>query len=136
MAKRGNVIVTGDKALDKTLNGMEAKIQKKVARHAMRVAAKSIILPDAKRRVPVLSGALKKSLKVKAITRSRSRVGVDVFAGDGFFKGDQYYSGMVEFGTKKMPPNPFLRAAGYANEPRVLSLIEDDIRRALKELGK
>ena len=142
MANKGNVIVTGDRALDKTMATMEAKIQKKVARHAMRVAAKSIILPAAKRRVPVLSGALKRSLKVKAMKRSRSRIGVAVEAGDGFFKGEQYYSGMVEFGWKddkrgrSAPAHPFLRPAGYESEPQVQALIVADIRKALAELGK
>jgi len=136
MANKGNVIVTGDKALDKTMATMEAKVQKKVARHAMRVAAKSIILPAAKRRVPVLSGALKRSLKVKAMKRSRSRIGVAVEAGDGFFKGEQYYSGMVEFGWKSAPAHPFLRPAGYESEPQVQALIVADIRKALAELGK
>lgn len=137
MAKKtGGVIVTGHKELDKTIASLEAKVQKKVARSAMRKATKSIIMPAAKSKVPVASGALRKAIKVRAIKRSRSRIGVEVVAGDGFFKGDQYYSGMVEFGTKKQRAQPFLRPAGYENEPRVRRLIEDDIRQALKELGK
>jgi len=144
MANKGNVIVTGDKALDKTMATMEAKIQKKVARHAMRVATRGVILPQALRRVPVGKaskgsrnpGALKKSLTVKAFKRSRSRTGVAVVAGDGFFQGETYYSGMVEFGTKNMQANPFLRAAGYESKPQVQALIVADIRKALAELGK
>lgn len=132
----GGVIVTGDVELDKKLSQMEQKIQKKVARQSMRKAVKEIIVPAAKAKVNKRSGALGRSIKARAMKRSRSRVGVEARAGEGHFKGDQYYSGMLEFGTKKMRARPFLRPAGYENKERIERLIIKDLRRIIVEMAE
>jgi hypothetical protein len=87
----GGVIVTGDKELDKLLRGLPLKVQKKVSRQATRKAAKDIVLPDAKSRVPVDTGDLEESLIVKAIKRNRTKFGHQVQTKDGFYSGDQFY---------------------------------------------
>lgn len=128
------VIVTGDLELDAKLSTLEKKVQKKVAKKSMRKAAKEIILPEAKNRVPVDSGALEESLVVRSLKRSRSRIGVEVRTKEGFFKGDEFYGGFIEFGTATQKAQPFLRPAGYGNEPRIRELIIQDIKQALREM--
>lgn len=142
------VIITGDKELDALLAGLPAKLQKKLSRQATRRAAKNIVLPEAKARVPVDTGDLEDSLTVRAIPRSRSRIGHMVATRDGFFKGDQFYGGMIEFGTKErkhksgkqvgaIQPHKFafLRPAIYDNEERIKEMYVKDVRELINEAG-
>jgi HK97 gp10 family phage protein len=146
MKAGGGVIVTGDEALDKLLAGLPAKLQKKLSRQATRKSAKDIVLPEAKARVPVDTGDLEDSLTVRAIPRSSSRIGHMVATRDGFFKGDQFYGAMLEFGTKErqqksgkqvgaIQPHKFafLRPAIYDNEARIKELYVSDVRELINE---
>jgi len=108
----------GDKRILRMFEKLAARAQKKVYRQAARKAAKPI-LQTAKAKVPVDSGKLKKSLKIKAIKRSRTQVGVVVVTGtrqqlgiDSSEKG--YYPAHLELGHKdrsgkQIPARPFLR---------------------------
>jgi HK97 gp10 family phage protein len=134
MKAGGGVIVTGDEALDKLLAGLPAKLQKKLSRQATRKAAKDIVLPEAKARVPEDTGDLADSLKVQAIKRSRSKIGHMVATKDGFYKGDQFYGGLVEFGTKERQHKfAFLRPAIYDNEAQIKDLYVKDVRELINE---
>jgi hypothetical protein len=99
----------GGKELDAALRNLEQKQARKVVGASLRVGAK-IIQRVATELVPVLqvprsdrtAGALKKAIKVRA-SKKRSRDGsVTIFAGPGrgFFKGDEFYGGPIEFGWK------------------------------------
>lgn len=81
MAKSGLVVITGDKEIDRRLKSLLPRIQKKVLRSAMRKGMK-LVLADAQARVPVLTGLTKEHLKLKAMKRSRSRVGLNVQVGN------------------------------------------------------
>jgi len=132
----GGVIITGDEALDKLLKGLPLKVQKKLSTQATRKAAKEIVLPDAKSRVPVDTGDLEESLVVRSIKRSRFRIGHQVQTKDGFNQGDQFYGAFIEFGTKprvhksgksvgRIDPSKnfaYLRPAVYDNEARIKGL--------------
>jgi HK97 gp10 family phage protein len=144
----GGVIITGDKALDALLKGLPAKVQKKLSRQATRKAAKEIVLPDAKARVPVNTGDLEESLTVKAMRRSRTRFGHEVRTKDVFYQGDQFYGAFIEFGTKERrhksgksvgridPAKGFayLRPAIYDNEDRIEQLYVTAMRELIAEL--
>jgi HK97 gp10 family phage protein len=150
VAKAGaGVIITGDKALDRLLKGLPLKVQKKLSRQATRKAAKEIVLPDAKARVPVDTGDLDESLTVKAVKRSRTKFGHEVRTKDGFYSGDQFYGGFVEFGTKErqhksgksvgsVKPHSFgfLRPAVYENESRIRDLYVTAMNALIAELPK
>ncbi len=149
MAKAGpGSIITGDKALDRLLKGLPLMVQKKVSRQATRKAAKEIVLPEAKARVPVNTGDLEDSLSVRAVKRSRSRFGHQVQAGEGAFKGDTWYGGPLEFGTKERkhksgkstgridPAKNFayLRPAVYDNRPQITALYVTAMKQFINEL--
>ena len=147
MKAGGGVIVTGDEALDKLLATLTPKLQKKLIRQATRKSAKNIVLPEARNRVPVDTGDLEESLTVKAIKRSRNKIGSMVATKDGFFSGDQFYGGMIEFGTKErtqkstgksvgaIQPHKFafLRPAVYDNEDRIKAEYIKDVRELIGE---
>jgi len=146
MKAGGGVIVTGDKALDALLAGLPAKLQKKLSRQATRKAAKDIVLPEAKAIVPEDTGDLADSLVVRAIKRSRGKIGHMVTTKEGFYKGDQFYGAFLEFGTKErqhksgkqvgaIQPHKFayLRPAIYDNEERIKAEYVMDVRELINE---
>lgn len=94
------VILTGDKKLNRAL----AKLANKDARAIVRKAARPALRPvlaSAKRHAPKATGALAHSLKIRAIKRSRTRVGAQVQTAAGSFKGETFYGGFQEWGWKQ-----------------------------------
>ncbi len=130
MGKKG--IITGVKALDMKLATMEFRVQKKLARRAAKVAAKQIVLPAAKALVPVDTGALEASLKVRALKRTKTRTGYTVQT-LGLERPMQ--APAVEFGSEKMEADPFLREAIYGNEAAIRLKFAVELKRALVEEG-
>lgn len=105
VSARTGVYVTGFKELDKKFAAMPESMQKKALRPACRAVAK-LVLQLTLAVVPRLTGALAKSLKVRAAKRSKAKsrqnqVAVQVRTIDGLFRGDQFYGGILEFGTKE-----------------------------------
>lgn len=89
--------ITGGKELQAALKQLPAKFQKRIEKNALRAGAR-VIAKEAKTRVPVDTGALKKSIRVvTGKTREGARVYVTAGAGG---KHDAFYAHMVEFGTK------------------------------------
>ena len=107
--------------LDRMLEQLPKKLRNKGARKATREAAK-IVLEDARRLVPVDTGQLESSLKVRARKRSRRNkgtVGHSVTTSEGLFKGEEFYGGFIELGTSKFEGDPFLRPAIWGNQQRI-----------------
>lgn len=95
------VSVTGVAELDRKFARMPESLQKKALRPACRLVAK-LVRQIALSLVPRRTGALARSLVVRAAKRSRRfkhQVAVSVRTKDGFFHGDEFYGGMIEFGT-------------------------------------
>ena len=108
--------------LEKVLNDLPLKLEKNIIRGALRAAAKPVVA-EAKRLVPVLAipdarrlaGALRDSIRVRGVNYRRGRLTGGIVAGGSNKKSgvDTFYARFVEFGTVKMAPHPFLRAAAY-----------------------
>lgn len=145
------VLVTGDKAVERMLLRLPEDLRKKALRPALRKAAKDVVLPAAKRnlqdQVESGTGELMKSLKVRAIKRSRVKFGAAVIlrgVSDSVVDVSKFYGLFLEFGlTKTSPPRrhrktgkstgdlpaqPFLRPALYDNKRRVEALTVRAIR--------
>lgn len=138
-----SVVVTGVKEIDRKLKILEPSIQKKVLRQAMRSGMK-IVLQEALLRVPVLTGLLKRNIKLRAMKRKRNRIGllVQVKSDPGFVKPSKagvkyWYPASVEFGHGTVPPHPFMRPAydtqGPAARDKTLhELLDGTMREAAK----
>lgn len=126
---RPTVVMTGLRELDRNLARLSDKMQKKLVRSAVRKAAKPV-LDRAKELVPTDTGDLRRSLKIRALKRSRRRstIGVQVVTGVDFFKGEQYYGGMIEFGTSKMNAKPFLRPAADQSKGKARLIFRQELR--------
>jgi len=119
------------KASDK-MNLLPAKLSRKLAGQAGRAAAK-VLRAEIEKLVPVKSGALRGSLKVRAAKKRKDRMrGGVVLTGKGFFKGQTYYGGMVEFGTRFQPEQSFMRKGALSARNRVRSAWAKSLTRLVK----
>lgn len=142
MAKRV-LVITGNKSLTRMLNALGSPKARELHRKAVRKAARPI-LEHAKAESPVKSGAMRKSLTIKALRRSRRGIGVRVTQKEGLFKGDQFYGGFQEFGwltgrrrkkehrksnreRRKIPGKWFMRGAGTAKEQEAIDIYESEL---------
>jgi HK97 gp10 family phage protein len=137
----GSIVVTGVKEIDRALKELEPKIQRKVLRQAMRSGMK-LVYQEAVQRVPILSGLLKKNVKLRAMKRSRNRQGllVQIKSDPGFYKTSKagnvaWYPAAVEFGHGTVPPHPFMRPAydikgPEARDTTMRELLEGSLREA------
>jgi HK97 gp10 family phage protein len=149
--------IEGAKQLDKKLIALGPRIAKKVVRQAIRPAAKGI-QRTAQANAPVDTGALKKSIKVRALKRSRTRIGITVAtnSSDNLFKGKEFYGGLLEFGFRRgkrtnaikqaqkkgkvlesdnrplVPPRPFMKPAFDSNRDRAGQMIVDNLRSGIE----
>lgn len=132
MISRGHRM-SGLKELDEALGKLPRATGKNVLR---RIAIRSLapVLSAAKQFVPVNEGHLRNSLKITTRLSKRQqrenakevaegKASVQLYAGASALP----HSHLVEFGTAKMAPQPFLRPAWDANKEDVLQLIKDEL---------
>jgi HK97 gp10 family phage protein len=95
------------------------EVNRTTTRSLKRVA--ELILADAKKRAPVLTGALRASGRTR--TLNQHRVAIE-FGGRGTGVD---YAQAVEFGTFRTPPKPFLQPALRAKKKEIKSTINKDV---------
>lgn len=105
---------TGGRELERALRGLGNEVAGRLGLNATRAGAR-VIANSAKRRVPVVTGALRDSIRTFDDVKENRAGGRErtVFIGSRLFYG--YW---VEFGTAHSPARSFLRAArdNQANE--------------------
>lgn len=140
-----DISLLGDKALERKLRRLEVKAQRTIVRQALREAAK-IVAAAARDLVPVKTGALKRSIIVRALgtarlkagsRRSRSELGSEVRTGTRAKLGippdyPWYYPASVEYGFttsrgQVVPAHPYMRPALDNNLARIVASIRRDI---------
>lgn len=102
MERLFDVSVFGDKALTRSLDDLSNKIQKQYMRKSLRAGTK-LVADIVRRNTPVLTGRLRRGIKVRAGKRSRSRIGYFVLlptrAQLGIDpKSKWYYPAVLEWG--------------------------------------
>lgn len=91
-------------------------------------AAAKLIAEDARRRAPKQSGRLQRSIDDEAVAHKRDLATHDVVVA-------AYYASFVEYGTRQMAAQPYLRPAVDTNEQAAARLIEGIVFDAInKEL--
>lgn len=116
----------GAEALDRKLVAIRDAVSPEARRRSLLIGAE-IILQEAQRLVPVLSGNLRDSLLITfdgglngaAVSDRRFFTAVHV----GPARSQGFYGHMVEFGTSHSAPHPFMRPA--------LDNTRDEVRRAM-----
>jgi HK97 gp10 family phage protein len=139
--------VKGEAALKTAMMAIPQKIRDEVARELEVQAVK--VVADMKRLVPVDSGALRDSIgwtwgdaPKGAISvgqvrgRQFARVAIMIYAGTrdkSLGNADAFYARFQEFGTVKMPANPFFYPAWRANKTRVKAALTRAVKRAVRK---
>lgn len=132
MAKRkggGGVQINldGVKQLEQALAKVGVGVRTRVLRSGMR-SGMDVVTALARAAAPVRTGKLRMSLEtINGRTNSKWKVRVETRAGQGFYKGEAYYAAFLEFGTKKMPPRPFLTPARDLGRVRAVTVARDAI---------
>ena len=132
--------LVGDKELSRALHALPITVAKSVLRPALRAGAKES-LGAIKRRAPRDTGALARSLKVRAAQRSRTHFGAGVRIGEGYFKGDTFYGAFQELGWKtgkrgsgnrrQIPGRRFMRGGLEESKAQVLATVSKMARQKL-----
>ena len=96
------------------------KARKKFSRGLDKIAF--LIVADAKKRAPVLTGALRASGRVRFLNHHSRAI---EFGGRGTGVD---YAAAVEFGTFRTRPQPFLRPAVKAMKPKMKSILAKEVQ--------
>ena len=137
-SSRGPITLKGGDKLLVKLARLTSAEAKKVIRKALREGARPV-QQKAKASVPVNTGALRKSVKIRAGKRTRKQE-VSIWVGtgdqDNLFTGKTFYGGMIEYGTNKMAAQPFMRPAWDTTKIRTQRIIKVRMGRGLTILAK
>ena len=127
-----DIDMLGDKELARDFAALPFKVQKKLFRKSLRPGAK-IVQARAKELVPVKTGRLKRSLKIRATRRARRVLGVQVLTGTREQLGISpdakgYYPAALEYGYKTasgkvVPKRSYLRRAADEKKELVIRKI-------------
>lgn len=152
-----SVDIKGLKELQEALNQLPEKIQGRPVRSAVGAAAK-VVMDEARRRVPVDSGQLKKAI-YRGRSRSMSARGKETYVvavrkgkakyantqknrrlnrvGKNYqTRGEAYYWRFLEFGTAKMPARPFLRPAFESKKEEAVMVLQQKLLEAIDKTAR
>lgn len=142
MARVVDISAIGGPELREAFARLERNTANKVARKGMRVVGR-LLLDATRALVPFKSGRLKRSLKLRALRRSRKGFGVRVATGSPDqlgLRADRtgYYPMSQEAGWKERdgtvhPARPYLRRAFDENKERMATMLADEIGKAIDE---
>ena len=144
MAKK-TLVLTGDKKLNRKLKRLAGPDARKVIRQASRVAIKPV-RSAAKSQAPHDSGALRRAIRIRAIKRSRSKVGTRITIGEKDFTGSTFYGGFQEWGWKTgkrgsqnrthIEGKRFLKQAADSKRAMAIAIYRREIAKRITELAK
>ncbi len=134
------ITVEGDQEVIASLTKLgDAKTVKKYTTKAMRIAQKELALPWVKSQVPVLTGAGRRSVKIRSSKRSRLFYGVNLI----FLNSIAYYMRFLNDGTKNKDGSQRIKAEDWIGEvyrlkgkqmqDRTLQIIEEEIDKIWEE---
>lgn len=118
--------VEGAAEVQRKFAALSGRAQRAVVRDSLRSAAR-VVVKSAKRRVPVDTGFLKKSITqrvtVQGVSQSYALVG---------YRKKAFYGGFIELGTSKMAAQPFLRPALDESHSEIEKAFVDALNRTIE----
>ena len=124
------ISITGDKALMAKLQKLKKTQAKAAIRKGSRAGSK-VIQSAAKGNAPVITGALKASIKVRALPRSRRWTGTQVTTR---VEGGVPYASFVELGTHRMKARNYIKRAVEQNGANAGRVFVDGIAGEIDKL--
>lgn len=140
------VTVTGDKELARRFDQLSAAMRGKTLERAL-VAGALIVANDAKRRAPVLTGNLRRSIHVGGYGAAggleSGTTGTDIggnrstaTSAEVLVGTNVEYARYPEFGTSKMAARPFVRPALDENRDAVVREVDEALRDLLRSVTR
>jgi HK97 gp10 family phage protein len=135
------VKIEGLDALRERLLALPKEMQQGPVKAATRAAAK-VVARAAKRRAPIDSGVLEKAIYVTRSKSGSSDVQEMAIVGVRFGRKyqrrgmDAWYWRFLEFGTSKMPAQPFLRPAFVETRAQQLQAMRDALIKGLDRAAR
>lgn len=133
MGRKVRILLVGDTELREKLRELTNAEARKAVQGATRESAK-VIAAQVKSNAPVKSGSLRRSIKVRAIRRSRKRIGMRIttWSGDNLYQGKQFYAAFQEFGWKTGSRRNTRDAIAKGEGKRLASLANVKARRQVE----
>lgn len=140
MAQAFDISLLGDKVLAYQFKQLPIVIQRKLLRQSFRAALRPV-LAMARSLAPQMTGAMARTLRLRAMKRRRGRLGMLIMAAPRAVLGiaadaKGYYPVHVEIGAKKrgVPAQPFLRPAFDAQREIMVQTLARGIEEAMREV--
>lgn len=140
MADTIKMDVHGLKELERKLRELPEKLAKNGLRAAV-AAGSRLVASEARRRVPVDSGTLKRSIYTKQIREESNNQQQTFYVGSRHGKKEQakgrdaYYFPFVEFGTEKSPAHPFMRPAFESTKEKAVEAVKTKLAERIEKLA-
>ena len=132
MTQQQTATIDGIKEARKAFKELSDKMQRGVLRSALRASARPVV-KDAKARVPVRTGALKKAIGV-AVTVKTTEATASVGIRRGKRGGPATYAHLPELGTKHSPAKPFLRPALDSKKNAVVNTLAGALKKQIDKV--
>lgn len=128
MGKKGlRAEFEGQKELIENMKSLSDELRMNVKHEAIMGAA-NFLKGESERRVPVRTGKLKENIIIQKV--EDSEIVTEVKVGPS---RDGFYGAMVEYGTKNMKAQPYMRPAFDENEERVEKIVAEKIREGIEK---
>lgn len=124
----GNLKITGASALNAALLELSTDVAGRLGENSVRAGAR-VIAAEARQRVPVETGELKKSIRMFS-ERNRKAGERTAYAGTRLF-----YGRFVEFGTVHQSAKPFLRPALDEGGQRAVDKMTDNLSAGINRVA-
>lgn len=154
MPKKITILLIGESELRKKLEGLTDKESKAVIRGASREALKPI-QRMAQDLAPRKTGRLRRSIRIRSLTRSRKRIGarITISNKDTQFTGRTFYGAFQEFGWRpgkrlarssaaagatdqrpRVPPKEFLKRAARSASSTAVNLFNSIVSKHIQKV--
>lgn len=135
--KSFNISMVGDRKLQRKLASLRKVVQTPIVRDSMAHAMKPV-QEMAQANAPVLTGRLKKSIKIGSFSAKGGVIGAAVRSGTRRQlriepSDPYYYPAALEYGTAKKPAKSFMRAAMFAKRGEVIARFRRNLKRILEK---
>ena len=125
--------IDGARRLEKQLKALPRNLERKAYRQSLGAAA-SAMREAIRRAAPRDQGLLRKAIKSRV--NSRDLTG-EIYVTHGVgVKYDAFYWHFVEYGTSRLPANPFLRPAFEDSQDDVVDVYTDKVNAVLRDVGR
>ena len=128
-----SVTLTGDKAIERRLKKLPANVQRNLARKSLRKAM-GILRKDAREKVIVKTGRLKKAIKTKVSLKANGDMTGRVFV-KYKGKGAAPYAHLVEWGGPNNTSTRFMTRVFEANKEKVIAEFRKQLIENIKQVG-